>query len=534
VVTIVNIVPPPDASSVIRWMCAETDWRNVVGYALAYLHRKWPGLDNRIRDHELSRSAAELLLADFETLPEFVKTLADWMRNQPEDDETIFDVLLAFDQALGRLGESNLVANLDGATVDGVQMWRGRRGILTALAPDEDASPASQQNEEFSATLSSRLTWLRFVPTVDGVELARLAKDLDADAAIRFAARFEHGSLIEPLRVGLFSLRGNFMPAVCYTETKLDWYGFRVGEIAADDYEATVREIVLAASDPDRGAHILVFPEFMLAERGRRALRAALTEAARTPPLQPPILTFAGSCHQRFGVEMDKTGNTCEVYCDGAGPAVWEQWKRERYGNRWAMSTARTLITGLPADIEGKAVSVREDIEPNGPTKIIRTPLGTMAIAICSDLMPQTPASPASYLAGLPVDWLIVPAFSDRTEPFSERAYEFSRNLTATFFVNAWPAVEMAESEKKARLEENDEDPLPPAQRKPDPHERVLAAFLSTPWTGRPIEFWKDKTGQYRSDDPSFWVGIGQNGNVDGLIVDLSRLLGLLDEHLTN
>lgn len=511
-------------------MFSEEDWRDVVGMAVGYLSSKWPLLPNALKDHGLSESAANLLVEDFTSAAAMVHALVSWLRAQPASDESILDFVLAFDQALARMSDSDLLADFDAHVAHGVQMWRGKRGMLFSIDPESTRKTTSQPNETYTPTLSSRLSYLRFLATKDGLPPVKV-EVLAADIAIHFLRLFDDGTLSKPLRVGLFSLRGQFMPSIHYTHSVQDWHGFRVGDIKAGGYEAAVRDVVRAASDPERGAHILILPEFMITAAGRDIVKNALVEAASDRRLRPPLLTIAGSCHMAFGKDF---GNSCQVYSFDDDPRrepLWEQWKRERYGTQWLTSTARERIEGFPP-VEDEQVNLREDIEANGPTKIIRTPVGTIAIAICSDLMPENPGAPGSYLAGVPVDCLVVPAFSDRTEPFKQRAYWLTRNLTATFFVNAWPAVEMAERRKKPP-QPNDEQ-LPPAQGQPDPNERVLASFVTTPWSGYPIEFWKDPQGRYVSTHQAFWLAIHVGDIADGLIVEVSRLLGSLDADLTN
>ena len=533
-------------------MFSEEDWRAVVGIALSYLSRKWTLLPNAVRDHELSESAANLLVEEFPSAHALVRVLVSWLRNQPERDASILEFVLAFDLGLAPFNDTDLLAHFDAHGVDGIQMWRGKRGLLFSIDPGSDRKPTSQSNDVFTPPLASRLHWLRFVATHGGLPPVKV-EDLAGDVAMHLHNMFEYGTLAKPLRVGLFSLRGQFMPSIEYTRAHSDWYGFHVGGISTGGYEEAIRQMVRAASDRDRGAHILILPEFMVTEEGRNVIKEALVEVARDENLQPPLLTIAGSRHMSFinearGKERD-VGNACEVHgCehDPEHRPLWEQWKRERYGTQWPAKTAREQIKGFPL-VDADSVNLREDIEPNGPTKIIRTAVGTIAIAICSDLMPGSASAPGTYLADAPVDWLVVPAFSDRTKPFTDRAYLLSRNWTATFFVNAWAAVEMAEQRKKKLQEKQSqekpdeekpkEEPLPPAQASADPNERVVASFVATPWSGYPVEFWKDERGIFQSSRPesrAFWMAIEVPGLADGLIVDLTRLLGALDADLTN
>jgi predicted amidohydrolase len=494
-------------------------------------------MPNSTRDHELSESAANLLVKDFDTPHALASELLKWLRDEPRTAESLLDFVLAFDQGLERIADSNTIDVIDSVTkIDDsqtIQMWRARRGLLATFDREATIEARVRTNASFTPSLDARLTTIRFVNVLNEMPPA-IVETLHSDVAARFHDLFEDGILVKPLRVGMFSLRGDFAPPIEYTGAVQDWHGFQLGEIDAGNaiaYEDAIRSIVRAASDPDRGAHILVLPEFMVTPAGRAILKHALIEASKTAPLVPPILTIGGTCHMPIPGTTD-IGNSCDVF-SSRGEVLWTQWKRVRFATEWRAKAAQDKIHGFPMDIDpGTDVKLKENIELHGPTKIVRAPFGCIAVAICSDLITHDEGAPGVYLADLPVDCLAVPAFSFRTKPFVDRAYELGRSLKVVFFVNAWPAVELGTNRRMASVSTTPKHP--PAQASADVNERVLASFVSTPWTGYPIEFWQDQNDEYAlTTNSAFWLGVAETA--DGLIVDLRDLiLGSLDAHLTH
>ena len=529
-----------DAASVLKRIHAETDWRQALAYAIGYLSRIWwTRLPIALRDHQLSESAANRLVKDFHDPRELAKDLLVWLQDRPLQNESLLDFVLAFDQGLERMEDSDTTDLIDFRTSIGeaqtIQMWRARRGLLRTLDPTASPEMKLKLNQDFTPGLDERLMNIRFLNQVHDMPPAAV-RTLQSDVAARLHDLFYEGRLTQPLRIGMFSLRGDFAPPIEYRGAEQDWHRFHLGEFVPDQQQAyaqAIRAVVRAASDPARGTHILVLPEFMITPKGRTILKDALLEVSRIEPLIPPILTIAGTCHAVIP-ETSDVGNACEIY-DSRGEVLWTQWKRVPFTTEWSAQTAKDRIRDFPPDLDPTSrVKLREAIEWHGPTVIIRTPIGSMGVAICSDMVTNSEGSPGVYVAELPIDCLIVPAFSDRTQPFVDRALLLSRSMRVVFFVNAWPAVEFGSGKTKIAAPT---EIHPPAQAPADP-ERILASFLSTPWTGRPIEFWRDENNRYEvNSDLRFWLAFDEVA--DGLIVDLRKLIlkadePILDQHLTH
>lgn len=512
-------------NDVIKYLLGERDWPTCVAYAIAYLAETWWSKQpNTLRDHGLSESAADLLVTEYYESPDHLAhEVLRWLGQQSPTVKSILDFILAIDEGLERFAKGNGLDLYERAIEFGstkLQVWYSRRGFLSTFQPQSTKPATVQTNETFSSTLESRLNLIRFL-RVKSDQPPAAVQLLDNDAALRFAGLCERGVLVKPLRVGLFSVRGDFAPVLEHVRVDGGKYFFKVGDFpSGQPYDELIAAIVSAASHRDRGAHILILPEFMITARGREVLKRELIRASRDERLVPPVLTIAGSRHEAIP-ENGLLGNSCQVY-SSSGELLWEQWKHERYGSHWSASDAQKTIHGFPDDMPPDAeVHVNEDIEWYGPRRIVRTPLGTMSIAICSDMMPDRPEAPAAYLAALPVDFLAVPAFTDRTSPFEIRAHELSKSLKVTLFVNAWPAVEIG----IRKLAKNPLAPAtaPPAQGSRAADEKQLASFLSTPWSGYPVQFWKD-TNVPEDSASSFWMAMSSPA-VDGLVVDLERLI---------
>lgn len=313
------------------------------------------------------------------------------------------------------------------------------------------------------------------------------------------------------IRIGLFSLRGSFSTAFEYTRPLAEHrHGFRALDVEpANEYLERLDRVVEEASHPERGVHILLLPELIIDQTGRERLADQLAAMASRDDRKPPLLTVAGSFHIQRGRDWN---NVCSVL-DQTGRVLWEQPKRIPFPYQGSASWMRGCPEGLDPD-----ESFHEDIEPGQCTVLAPTPLGWLAVSICSDLVPSSTGG-VSSMAMLPADWILIPSMSTRTENFLEAARDLARAGKIVCFANVDPRSKRGGAEKR-----------PPEFLDLDKNlwRSDLAAFVQTPVT-HAFGLWFDgpdapaTTGSAR-------IAISECGTWEGLVVDL---LGVVDAYLT-
>ena len=137
------------------------------------------------------------------------------------------------------------------------------------------------------------------------------------------------------------------------------------------------------------GAHVLVFPEFTIDLRHRRALETYLLRR------QPSTLALvvAGSFHEPTPADQSHIAfNTAPVY-DGTGEVLFAHRKLRIFG-----------------DLDKGA----ENVDLGNALHVLVTPLGCMSVLICKDFMDEHPTV-RTLLTEVPVDWAFVPSYGDDT-----------------------------------------------------------------------------------------------------------------------
>jgi predicted amidohydrolase len=225
------------------------------------------------------------------------------------------------------------------------------------------------------------------------------------------------------------------------------------------------------------------------------------------------LLTVAGSFHFRHGDDEDRWSNLCTVL-DHTGRTLWRQQKRIPFPFQGPVPE---WLRGCPPGL-GPDESYHEDIEPGRSVVLARSPLGWLAVAICSDLVPFSTGE-VSRLSRLPLDWVLIPSMSTTTEQFLEVARELARAGKIVCFANA----------VQAREREGEGD-RPPEFLDQQFWRSDLAAFVQSP-VSHAFGLWFD-----RPDPPAgarykgASIAIPEEGVWEGLTIDL---LDVLDAYLT-
>jgi predicted amidohydrolase len=320
------------------------------------------------------------------------------------------------------------------------------------------------------------------------------------------------------IRIGLFSLRGGFTTGFQYTRRLArQKHGFRATCVGPrEEYFARLDKILEEASHPERGVHILLLPELTVDATGRERLAGQLAAMASRADRRPPLLTVAGSFHFRQGDEDDRWSNVCTVL-DHTGRTLWRQQKRVPFPFQGPVPP---WLQNCPPDL-GPDESYHEDVEPGRSVALARSPLGWLAVAICSDLVPSSTGE-VSRWARSPADWILVPSMSGTTEQFLEASRELARAGKIVCFANAVQAG--------GGKGERGEGDRPPEFLDQKLWRSDLAAFVQSP-VSHAFGLWFD-----RPDSPagarfkSARIAISENDTWEGLIVDL---LSVVDAYLT-
>lgn len=320
------------------------------------------------------------------------------------------------------------------------------------------------------------------------------------------------------IRIGLFSLRGRFTTGFQYTRRLAQQkHGFRAVSVGPrEEYLARLDQVLEEASHPERGVHILLLPELTVDATGRERLADQLAAMASRAERRPPLLTVAGSFHFRQSDDEDRWSNLCTVL-DHTGRTLWRQQKRVPFPFQ---GPAPAWLRNCPPDL-GPDESYHEDVEPGRSVVLARSPLGWLAVAICSDLVPSSTGE-VSRWAQLPADWILIPSMSGTTEQFLEASRELARAGKIVCFANR-------------PFEGERQQPTDPGNRPPEFLDQRfwrsdLAAFVQSPvshafgiWFDRP-----DSPAEARFE--SARIAFSEDRTWEGLIVDL---MGVVDAYLT-
>lgn len=177
----------------------------------------------------------------------------------------------------------------------------------------------------------------------------------------------------------------------------------------------------------EQGVTVVVFPELSLPEEVRRAISQGLKQS-----LCPSIkMVIAGSCHEQLGNEWY---NAAYVFGPD-GQLLWQQRKLQPY------SLMRYEAKRLSSFANFTDYDLYERISTAPRVIVVRdTPMGRMAVLICSDLLRTDPHRKLLFDAG--VNCIVVPTMSAALEPdFTIAAEQFAIHSQAAILVSNACAV---------------------------------------------------------------------------------------------
>lgn len=177
----------------------------------------------------------------------------------------------------------------------------------------------------------------------------------------------------------------------------------------------------------ERGVTLVIFPELSVPEEVRRAISQGLKQS-----LFPSIkMVIAGSCHEQVG---DEWYNTAYVL----GPDGQVLWQQHKLQPCTLMSYEAKRLSSFAnfADYD-----LYERISTAPRVIVVRdTPMGRMALLICSDLLHTDPHRELLFDAG--ANCIVVPIMSAVLEPdFTIAAEQFAIHSQATILVSNACAV---------------------------------------------------------------------------------------------
>lgn len=167
-----------------------------------------------------------------------------------------------------------------------------------------------------------------------------------------------------------------------------DWLATRVAPGPAR--EASLGQMLDRARA--EGAHVVVLPEFTVDCDLRKRLKILLRNAGG----KGPVLVVAGSFHEAQG---GRRYNTAPLL-SANGSELFKHRKLRLFG-----------------DSSGAA----EDVSVGATVHVLVSPVGCFSVLICKDFM-DAHASVASLLQEVPVDWVLVPSYGDKSTTRAHRA----------------------------------------------------------------------------------------------------------------
>jgi hypothetical protein len=254
----------------------------------------------------------------------------------------------------------------------------------------------------------------RVLPTrsTDGITIcAGDLRDVDANGPWRSAQGEELHSTFERLAN---SRNSNSLEIVLWPLTTWPYQDgagrgnpIRLLETIAATEGLLAVELIAAVAHADQlGATIIVFPELMVPPAALAQLQAHL----ETTPASSLALIVIGRSHEADPIDPSRDRNQALVL-GSAGGVLWEHSKIEPF-NDWANA---------------------EHLRSGTELKLVFTPIGSLMIAICKDILGPL----SKTIADLPVEILLVPSMSASTKEHLLHAKEFYKSQgTATFVAN--------------------------------------------------------------------------------------------------
>ena len=187
-----------------------------------------------------------------------------------------------------------------------------------------------------------------------------------------------------------------------------------------------IAELAISAlrSASEKGATVVIFPELCVPD----VIRSAIREGLRTNAFPNIKIVVAGSFHEQVG---EYWYNICHVL----GPDGQDLWQQRKFEPFVLM---RYEAQRMPSFAYLSDCDSREHIYTSPRVVTVRdTPLGRMAILICSDFLRSDPCR--EILFDLRVDIVLVPSLSPVLDPdFISPAKDFAVNSeTITIVCNA-------------------------------------------------------------------------------------------------
>ncbi len=186
--------------------------------------------------------------------------------------------------------------------------------------------------------------------------------------------------------------------------------------------KAIERTLAVLKQFNEKYINVVIFPELCVPEKVRNAITNGLQQN-----LFPNVkLVIAGSCHEGIGDEWYNT-----VYVFGPdGQLLWQQRKLQPY------TLMRYEAERLPSFGNFAGYDSYENISTAPSLIVVRdTPLGRMAVLICSDLL--HPDQHRKLLFDVGVNFVVVPAMSASLTPdFILAAEQFAIHSQATTLVS--------------------------------------------------------------------------------------------------
>jgi hypothetical protein len=207
--------------------------------------------------------------------------------------------------------------------------------------------------------------------------------------------------------------------------------GFRILEESPIHALAQLEEFLeLVLRDADAlGVKILVFPELSISEPLRRRLAQGLQRGRNVQAV------FAGSFHVRIGQHHQNEA----VVLDGRKGEIF--WRHEKSGKFKIMRDQLSQVQPFfPRHPLPSADMIVEAVRSGSQLRFLSTPLGLLAMLICSDALDEAAMDRLDYLPlinAVHPDLVVVVAMSPKTGPFVDFLERMKKMGTGVLLVNA-------------------------------------------------------------------------------------------------
>ncbi len=192
-----------------------------------------------------------------------------------------------------------------------------------------------------------------------------------------------------------------------------------------------VRQVLTAAARQE--IHLVVFPELMVCQVAQAEVVSFLQSGRKGS--QWPLAVVAGSFHVDHGGPGAQLPFNRSRLLDSGGGELLHHHKQGLF--RVTDKEVERFAEWFPVRPSFLKRNILESIRHDSTVRLLETPLGRVAIAICADCIADVGSRLTEHYCQLRPDLLVIVAMSPDTSPFERELENLSLHGVATALVNA-------------------------------------------------------------------------------------------------